>query len=619
VDLTQPLLVSKPTLIFGDEQIHILYGTQKGRCRRYAELLSNDAIGLGYSTKVYSMDQYDFDAMIGLNKTVILVISTYTNGKPPENAAVFYECAEDAVNDFRVPRSLLEGLSFSVFGCGNNAYGNNFNKTGRDMHKFLKSLRARSLVPLGLGNEEDNIDEQFNKWSKGLWRAYKRDLQRKEEKIEEMRNKQSETNNAKEESISEDDDPESVVLDLEDLGIKGENVDQDTNEQLPLELLTKEMLTPQVRQSLTKQGYKILGSHSGVKLCRWTKSMLRGRGGCYKHTFYGISSFQCMEMTPSLACANKCVFCWRHHSNPVSKTWKWKVDSPQFLVESAMENHKNLIKGMKGVPGVIEERYDEGMAVIRHCALSLVGEPIIYPYINEFVDLLHEKGISTFLVTNAQFPDKIENLKPVTQLYLSIDASTKESLKNIDRPLFEDYWERFIGSIEALSKKGQRTVFRLTLVKDWNMDEIENYAQLVHRGRPDFVEIKGVTYCGKNDTSNLTIKNTPFHEEVKKFTNQLLEEILKLSDDAYGLACEHEHSLCILLANKNKFYSNGIWNTWIDYKKFNELVLKGEEFSSIDYMQATPNWALSGANEKGFDPEDERFTRKKKKPPEGGC
>lgn len=41
------------------------------------------------------------------------------------------------------------------------------------------------------------------------------------------------------------------------------------------------------------------------------QSMLRGRGGCYKHTFYGIESHCCMEATPSLACANKCVFCWR--------------------------------------------------------------------------------------------------------------------------------------------------------------------------------------------------------------------------------------------------------------------------------------------------------------------
>mgnify|MGYP001800372747 FL=1 len=62
----------------------------------------------------------------------------------------------------------------------------------------------------------------------------------------------------------------------------------------------KEMVTPVVRASLTKQGYKIIGTHSGVKLCRWTKSMLRGRGGCYKHAFYGIASHRCMETTPSL-------------------------------------------------------------------------------------------------------------------------------------------------------------------------------------------------------------------------------------------------------------------------------------------------------------------------------
>lgn len=68
----------------------------------------------------------------------------------------------------------------------------------------------------------------------------------------------------------------------------------------------------------SKPDMKLLGagSHSGVKLCRWTKSMLRGRGGCYKHAFYGIESHRCMEATPSLACANKCVFCWRHHTNP---------------------------------------------------------------------------------------------------------------------------------------------------------------------------------------------------------------------------------------------------------------------------------------------------------------
>ena len=113
-----------------------------------------------------------------------------------------------------------------------------------------------------------------------------------------------------------------------------------------------------------------------------------------------------------------------------------------------------------------------------------------------FVKLLHQEGISSFLVTNAQFPDAIRDMDPVTQLYVSIDASTKDSLKKIDRPLFKDFWERFMDSLKALSAKGQRTVYRLTLVKGWNAEEMDNYAKLVELGKPDFIEIKGVTYCG---------------------------------------------------------------------------------------------------------------------------
>jgi len=79
---------------------------------------------------------------------------------------------------------------------------------------------------------------------------------------------------------------------------------------------------------------------------------------------------------------------------------------------------------------------------------------------------------------------------------VSVDAATKDSLKKIDRPLFKDFWERFVSSLTALSAKGQRTVYRLTLVKGWNAEEMDNYAKLVELGKPDFIEIKGVTYCG---------------------------------------------------------------------------------------------------------------------------
>ena len=57
-----------------------------------------------------------------------------------------------------------------------------------------------------------------------------------------------------------------------------------------------------------------------------------------------------------------------------------------------------------------------------------------------------------------QFPDKMEDLVPVTQLYISVDAANKTQLQAVDRPLFKDFWERFLSCMDILKAKGQRTV-----------------------------------------------------------------------------------------------------------------------------------------------------------------
>ena len=57
--------------------------------------------------------------------------------------------------------------------------------------------------------------------------------------------------------------------------------------------------------------------------------------------------------------------------------------------------------------------------------------------------------------------------------------------------LLLDFWERFLDSLRALSAKGQRTVYRLTLVKAWNVEELVSYADLGKLGEPDLIEIYG--------------------------------------------------------------------------------------------------------------------------------
>lgn len=71
-----------------------------------------------------------------------------------------------------------------------------------------------------------------------------------------------------------------------------EDEEEDPEEALhPVNTSTNAMVTNLQRKALTKEGYKIIGTHSAVKVCRWTKNQMRGRGGCYKHSFYGITRF----------------------------------------------------------------------------------------------------------------------------------------------------------------------------------------------------------------------------------------------------------------------------------------------------------------------------------------
>ena len=128
------------------------------------------------------------------------------------------------------------------------------------------------------------------------------------------------------------------------------------------------------------------------------------------------------------------------------------------------------------------------------------------------------------------------------------------------------------------------------------------------------------------------MKDVPWHEEVKQYHTAVFFLPLTLHDKVvkfcreletklggeYGLASEHEHSCCVLLARKSDFFIDGKWHTWIDFEKFQDLVATGKPFTAADYVAPTPPWAVFGAHERGFDPEESRL--KSRQPYHGsGC
>lgn len=603
------LTVSNIELLSSD--IYVFYSSLQGSSEKSANIVMDElkkVSELNKEPKLLNLDELDdldqYFVDVPTEKTIyILVVPSYDVDCPLD---YFIQTLEENFNDHRLDRFPLRKLvGYTVLGLGDSeSWPDKFCYQANKVDHWISRLGGRRIFPVGKVCMKVDDNDKIQEWAKLLGDLLKDDEPILYEYDETVDHSDEEENENDEEGGQSDED-----VDLEDLGGKAKKYKMNENSLEIKQMIAKDSPT---YRNLTKQGYKIIGSHSGVKICRWTKNELRGKGSCYKKSLFNIASSRCMELTPSLACSSKCVFCWRHGTNPVSKNWRWETDDPEYILENALSAHYSMIKQMRGVPGVIAERFINAFKV-GHCALSLVGEPILYPYISKFIELLHQKDITSFLVCNAQHPESLRSIGRVTQLYVSIDASTKSELKKVDRPLYKDFWERMMECLDIIRtvQSHQRTVFRLTLVKGFNMGDISSYADLVQRGEPCFIEVKGATFSGssKDNVNALTMQNIPFNEECKDFVQNFVAELQRRGLD-YELAAEHAHSNCVLIANK-KFKIDGQWYTHIDFEKFFELLRSGEEFTYMDYLKKTPEWALYGNG--GFAPGNIRVVRKEKK------
>ena len=260
-------------------------------------------------------------------------------------------------------------------------------------------------------------------------------------------------------------------------------------------------------------------NHTAAQACGWTKNALRGEGRCYKNVFYGIRSHRCIQMTPVVRCNERCVFCWRDHEGHGYELDGVEWDDPEAVVEASIELQRRLLSGFGGNDEVPRERFEESMEP-RHVAISLDGEPTLYPYLPELIEAFHDRDITTFLVTNGTRPEVVRRCDP-PQLYVSIDAPERATFERVVNPLEPDAWERLIETLDVLSGKDDtRTVARTTLLQGRNMADPDWYATLYERADVDFVELKAYMHVGHSQ-DRLERSVMPEHEDVVAFAESV--------------------------------------------------------------------------------------------------
>ncbi|MDD5416570.1 MAG: 4-demethylwyosine synthase TYW1 [Candidatus Aenigmarchaeota archaeon] len=276
------------------------------------------------------------------------------------------------------------------------------------------------------------------------------------------------------------------------------------------------------KKRLEKMGYRFGGKnkHAAVKICEWTRESLRGKGVCYKEKFYGIKSHRCLQMAPGVnSCNHKCAFCWRD-INITNPKWNGPIDEPEVILNKLIEEQRKLLMGFKGFDKTDMKKFKEAMEP-NQVAISLAGEPCLYPKLPELVDLINNRKMTSFLVTNGTIPEmvkKLEKHQPY-QLYVTLAAPNEEIYKKTCGPMIKNGWKKIMKTLSLL-KKFKRTVIRLTLCKNLNMINPEEYAKIIEKAKPKWIECKAYMSIGYS-RDRLGPAYMPTHEEIKKFAKEI--------------------------------------------------------------------------------------------------
>jgi tRNA wybutosine-synthesizing protein 1 len=216
-------------------------------------------------------------------------------------------------------------------------------------------------------------------------------------------------------------------------------------------------------------------------------------------------------------------------------------DEPEEIVEGCIKAQTRILSGYKANPKTNLEKYNEATNP-KHVAISLAGEPTLYPRLGELVKVFHRKGFTTFLVSNGTMPDALSRLDDEpTQLYISVCAPDEKTFKETCHPQVDRAWDKLNETLSLLSSFTCPTVMRLTLVRQINMKQPELYGKLIGNSHPTYIEPKAYMHVGFSQL-RLTYGNMPSHEEIKEFSILLSEET------GYQVLDESEESRVVLLS-----------------------------------------------------------------------
>lgn len=138
-------------------ELTVLYGTESGNSESLADLTVKAAKGKGFKAKAVNMADITVAKLKDI-QNLLVIVSTWGEGDPPETASDFYE----AFMGDKAPK--LPNTRFSVLGLGDTSY-EEFCKMGKDFDARLETLGAQRIYDRV--DCDVDFDDDFAKWHNG--------------------------------------------------------------------------------------------------------------------------------------------------------------------------------------------------------------------------------------------------------------------------------------------------------------------------------------------------------------------------------------------------------------------------------------------------------------------
>lgn len=156
--------------------MHVLFGSQTGTAESFAKELVEEAIvDLGLEDcfqEPRSLDSItdftSFFSKVDEKIYIILLLSTYGEGDPSDDASAFNEWLINTPSD---DQGMFAHIQYAVFGLGNKQYAL-YNEMAKRTDKNLKRIGATKIASTGFGDDNSDIEQDFSVWrSNNLWKS----------------------------------------------------------------------------------------------------------------------------------------------------------------------------------------------------------------------------------------------------------------------------------------------------------------------------------------------------------------------------------------------------------------------------------------------------------------